>query len=666
MRRGLFLKLAVMNIKKHRETYLPYIISNIGCIAFFYIMLFLLASPDTPNIRGGSTVRSLLSIGLVVQAVFSLIFLLYSNSFVMKRRQKEFGLYNILGMEKIHISQMLLTETVITGAVSLAAGISAGIAVSKLALLLLLKLIHIPAKFGFYVTVDGILMCAVMYGIVQALTLIRNLGRIHLSRPAELLMGSSAGEKEPKSKWFMAILGFVCLGAGYYLAVTTDSVLSAFGIFLIAVLLVMAGTYLTFTAGSIILLKLMRRRKSFYYKVQNFTSVSGMLYRMKQNAVGLASICILSTGVLLMLSSTVCLNAGIDQTVKASWPFDLNVNLYGYSLEEAYRAGEYVIQKTSEEKFPVQDMEESISLPMIAVQNGESLEIISSDSVISTSEFLGLTLVPEKAYEKKFSEAVELKDGEVLIYGKEFKKISLMGEEFSVCGRLDEEPLGGNFVLNELGDTLYLVMTDGDFERINQRQKEYTDFPYTVRTEIGINIEGSDALKTSCSDALDKVLKEYVESRQISEGGYYTNKSQIQAKNGLYDTNGGLLFLGVLLGGAFLMGTALIIYYKQISEGYEDRSRFEIMRKVGMSRREVKSSISRQILMVFFLPLLMAVLHISMAFPLIQKLLQALGMPPGRLFLICTAATVLIFALVYGVIYIFTARSYYKILEKAE
>lgn len=666
MRRGLFLKLAVMNIKKHRETYLPYIISNIGCIAFLYIMLFLLASPDTPDMRGGSTVRSLLAVGLVVLALFSLIFLLYGNSFVMKRRQKEFGLYNILGMEKIHISQMLLAETVITGAASLTLGILAGIAASKLALLLLLKLIHIPAKFGFYVTGEGILICAGLYGIVLILTLIRNLGRIHLSRPVELLMGSSAGEKEPKSKWLMAVLGFCCLGAGYCLAVTTDSILSAFGIFLIAVLLVMAGTYLTFTAGSIIVLKLMRRNKRFYYKVQNFTSVSGMLYRMKQNAVGLASICILSTGVLLMISSTVCLNAGVNQTVKASWPFDLNVKIYGFSLEGAYRDRDYVVQKIREENFPIQEIGGNISLSVVAAQEGENLEIVDSGSNISMSDVLGLTMIPQKIYEENTGITVDLKDGEVLIYGKDLEKVRLMGEEFAVRGRLHEEPVAGAFALNELGDSLYLVMTDSDFERVNQLQGEYRDSPYTVYTEVGINIEGSGDTKTAWSKALDKILKEYADSGQISEGGYYISKSQVEARNSLYDTNGGLLFLGVLLGSVFLMGTALIIYYKQISEGYEDRSRFEIMRKVGMSRKEVKSSISRQILMVFFLPLLMAVLHISMAFPLIQKLLQALGMPPGGLFLICTAATVLIFALVYGVIYIFTARSYYRILEKAE
>lgn len=662
MRKGLFLKLAVMNIKKHSETYIPYLISNTGCITFLYIILFLQASPDTPDIRGGSTARGFLSIGLTVMALFSLIFLLYSNSFVMKRRQKEIGLYNILGMEKIHISQMLLAETVITGAGSFAMGILAGIMLSKLALLFLLKCLHIPAEFGFYIATEGILICGGFYGIVLSIVLIRNLGRVHLSRPVELLAGSSAGEREPKSKRLMALLGFLCLGAGYFLAVTTESILSAFGIFLVAVLLVMAGTYLTFTAGSIMILKLMRRKKSFYYKVQNFTSVSGMLYRMKQNAVGLASICILSTGVLLMISSTVCLNVGINETVKNTYPFDINVTLWGDSLEGMSQDEELVIRTLGEQGAAVSELQKNICLSIMVEVNGESLEAIRSGTDLSLSELVELKIIPEGIYEENIGSAAGLDGGEALLYGPELSRVRLMDEEFFVRENLDKAPAEERFGLNEMGESCWLVLTDEDFERMNQKQREYLEFSYDIIGEIGVNIDGTEEDKTALGEKVDHILRGYQDRGEIS----YISKSQIQAKYDYYDVNGGLLFLGVLLGGAFLMGTALIIYYKQISEGYEDRSRFEIMRKVGMSRREVKSSISRQILMVFFLPLLMAVLHIGMAFPLMRKLLWALGMPSTGLFLLCTAATVLVFALVYGGIYIFTARSYYRILEKAE
>ena len=666
MRKGLYLRLAYLNIKNHSETYIPYMFSGAGCIAFLYIMLFLLASPDTPNIRGGSTVRSLLSIGLGVMGVFSLIFLLYSNSFVMKRRQTEFGLYNILGMEKRHISQMLLAETLITGAASLSAGILAGIVSSKLALLLLLKLLHIPAGFGFYVTWEGVQICAGYYGIVLAIAQVWNMGKVHLSRPVELLAGSSTGEREPKSKWLMGLLGFICLGIGYYLAVTTDSILSAFGIFFVAVMLVMAGTYLTFTTGSIIMLKMMRWNKKFYYKIQNFISVSGMLYRMKQNAVGLASICILSTGVLLMVSASVCLNAGIDETVRTSWPDDMNVKFYGSSLAGAYQDSDYILQKSLEEKFPISEYKRNISLSLMMAWNGDNLELTGSDSEITLSDIVGVTLIPEKIYMENFGQNEKLRDGEALAYGFNSKTVRLMGEEFQIIDNLEKEPLSESFLMNELDDSCYLVTTDADFECMNQKQAELASSFYPVLTEMGINIKGSEQTKSACSNILHESLKEYTDSGRISEGSYYIYKSQAQAKADYYDLNGGLLFLGILLGGAFLMGTALIIYYKQISEGYEDRKRFSIMRRVGMSRKEVKSSIGRQILMVFFLPLLMAALHMAMAFPLMRTLLLALGMPSGILYLICTVGTVMVFALIYGVIYIFTARVYYNILGRTE
>lgn len=342
MRRGMFLKLALTNIKKNRETYIPYIFSCVGCIAVLYIMMFIVTSPDIVNMRGGRDVSFIVSMGVFVLGVFSVIFLLFCNSFLMKRRQKEFGLYNVLGMEKRHISHLMLVETVITGFISLTGGLAAGILGSKLALLLLLKILHIPAKFGFYISWEGIKVCVVSYGVILVLTLFNNLKRVHFSRPVELLSGGNAGEREPKSKFLMAVLGFICLGIGYYLAVTTESVMDAFGVFFIAVLLVMAGTYLVFTAGSIVILKLLRRRKKFYYKIQNFTSVSGMLYRMKQNAVGLASICILSTGVLLMLSTTVCLNMGIEDMARFQFPYDVNIDFYVHSLEEAYTAQEFI------------------------------------------------------------------------------------------------------------------------------------------------------------------------------------------------------------------------------------------------------------------------------------------------------------------------------------
>ena len=671
MRKGMFLRFALTNIKKNRGTFVPYILSSMGCIAVLYIMLFIVHNPDTRNIRGGSDVAMIVSMGVFVLGIFSVIFLLFCNSFLMKRRQKEIGLYNVLGMEKRHISRMLLVEMVITGAVSFAGGIGTGILGSKLALLFLLKVLHLPAQFGFYVAWEGVKICGISYGVILAVTLLQNLSRVHLSRPVELLSGKSVGEREPKTKLLMAVLGFICLGTGYYMAITTKSVMDALVIFLLAVLLVMAGTYLVFTAGSIMILKLMRRKKSFYYKIQNFTSVSGMLYRMKQNAVGLASICILSTGVLLMISSAVSLNMGIEDAVKSQYPYDVNVGFYGYSYEEAEEAQKFMRSEAEKSGIPVKSVESEIILSMVGFFDGHHYTFDSDMEKVKEQDVMELVVIPEEYYQSPDGEKVSLENGTVLIWGAEGKSIDIGGREFSVAGKLKEEPDISGLLGVEYVGSIYVVTNPETFKQISEIQRMEMEkggsMGYRMKSSLGIMVDGEDDRAIALRNLLDGSIEKFRSQGYFSqEGETVSNRARAVEKENFYGLNGGLLFVGILLGGVFLMGTALIIYYKQISEGYEDRERFQIMRKVGMSRREVRSSIRRQILMVFFLPLLAACVHISMAFPLMKKLLLLVGMSNDRLFLLCTAATVLMFAAIYGLIYMVTARAYYHILEKAE
>ena len=671
MRKGMFLRLALTNIKKNRGTFVPYILSSMGCIAVLYIMLFIVHNPDTRNIRGGSDVAMIVSMGVFVLGIFSVIFLLFCNSFLMKRRQKEIGLYNVLGMEKRHISRMLLVEMVITGAVSFAGGIGTGILGSKLALLFLLKVLHLPAQFGFYVAWEGVKICGISYGVILAVTLLQNLSKVHLSRPVELLSGKSVGEREPKTKLLMAVLGFICLGTGYYMAITTKSVMDALVIFLLAVLLVMAGTYLVFTAGSIMILKLMRRKKSFYYKIQNFTSVSGMLYRMKQNAVGLASICILSTGVLLMISSAVSLNMGIEDAVKSQYPYDVNVGFYGYSYEEAEEAQKFMRSEAEKSGIPVKSVESEIILSMVGFFDGHHYTFDSDMEKVKEQDVMELVVIPEEYYQSPDGEKVSLENGTVLIWGAEGKSIDIGGREFSVAGKLKEEPDISGLLGVEYVGSIYVVTNPETFKQISEIQRMEMEkggsMGYRMKSSLGIMVDGEDDRAIALRNLLDGSIEKFRSQGYFSqEGETVSNRARAVEKENFYGLNGGLLFVGILLGGVFLMGTALIIYYKQISEGYEDRERFQIMRKVGMSRREVRSSIRRQILMVFFLPLLAACVHISMAFPLMKKLLLLVGMSNDCLFLLCTAVTVLVFAAVYGLIYMVTARAYYHILEKAE
>ncbi len=730
MRKGLFLKLAVSNIKRNKGTYIPYMITCICCIAMTYMMFFVTQSKDlSVQVPNSAMVTSIMFLGIAVIYIFSFIFLLYSNSFVMKRRQKEIGLYNILGLEKGHIMKMMAVETLLTSVISIIGGIAVGILGSKLALLLLLKILHVPAQLGFYVCVPGIIVCAVMFLPVVIVTLFRNVHRVRLSQPIELLRSGNTGEREPKAKWLMALVGFLCLGSGYYIAVTTKSPVTALGLFFAAVLLVMAGTYLLFTAGSIAVLKVMRWKKSFYYKTKNFTSISGMIYRMKQNAMGLASICILSTGVLLMLSTTVSLNMGIEDSLSDMFPYDAGFTFNNVTFEEVPRLRKAFDEAVEKEKVPYEEKVTQVILDISIARNGNEMEILTRDTAASANvEYL--TVVPEEEYEKISGKTVELKPGEILAFQENGGKgnIALNGVDYKVKEWLKEKPTyergnnifykttivvtkedlqkmdalqkelagkdrgylklefgiyieGGKEADIKYGNLLQedlapnnifykttIVVTKEDLQKMDALQKELAgkDRGY-LKLEFGIYIEGGKEADIKYGNLLQEDLAPLADTLQAEDGDmtpWFRYNIREEHYSSFYTLNGGLLFLGIFLGFIFLVGAGMIIYYKQMSEGYEDKERFEIMQKVGMSRKEVKSAIRRQILMVFFLPLLMAVLHIIMAFPMISRLLGLLGMMNTELYILCTAGTIVVFAVIYAAIYMCTAKSYYKIVER--
>ena len=672
MHKGIFSRLAKQNIRNNKSTYIPYIITCIFCIAMIYMMEFLRDCPTLDQaVRQADEVRMIVFTGEIVVEIFCIIFLIYSNSFLMKRRQKEIGLYNILGLERNHIGIVMFLETIITSIGSLAGGIAVGIIGSKLALLLLLKLLHIPSVLGFYISVKGIFTCLFMFGIIFLMILFLNLAKIHLSRPVELLRGNNTGEKEPVAKWLMALIGFICLGAGYYLAVTTESPIKAITIFLLAVILVMAGTYLLFTAGSIVILKFLRRRKSFYYRTGNFISISGMLYRMKQNAIGLASICILSTGVLLMISMTVSIYFGMNDIMLNRYPYDVDMSVTSISEEECQTAIEAFEKAIADNKVPVEKSVEEIYLDIVCSKNGDQILIKPTNTIRNSDSVLVLSLLNQAEYERLTGISANLNDGEIFAwYPSAVQKDSVTVDEteFTVKKWLDKNPLTCGE--DAVSDNAVLVVTDEDFKKFDEMRTEmYKGVSSAPAGEdltlhLGLDITGSETDKIDFGTPVMEVVKDLKKNGGLSENSWITSGIRQQEYESYYADNGSLLFIGIFLGSLFLMGTAMIIYYKQISEGYEDQKRFEIMQKVGLSRREVRSSVRRQILMVFFLPLLMAMLHITMAFPMIRRMLLLFGMTNTKLFIGCTAGTVLIFAVVYGLIYLMTARSYYHIVER--
>ena len=655
MNKTLYLKLAITNIKANGKTYFPYVITCICTIMMFYIMHALSINKGLEGVSGSESLKSILYFGTIVIGIFSAIFLFYINSFLIKRRKKEIGLYNILGLGKKHIAIVLFYENVLISLISLVIGLMGGVILNKLMFLVLIKILDFAVPFGFSVSIPSMKITLIVFIGIFIVTLISNLFQIHIAKPIELLKGGEHGEKEPKTKWLMTMIGIIALGIGYAMALTVKSPLSALTLFFVAVVLVMVGTYCLFTAGSIAILKLLRKNKKFYYKTRNFTSVSGMLYRMKQNAVGLANICILSTAVLVMISTTVSLYIGMEDGLKARFPRNVMINASGISENQTKKLNEIIELETKETKI---DHKINFSSEGFMATRTDDTFILrkATDPFSSVSSFL--VTMPLSDYNRLEGKNVTLKEDELLIfstvknYGK--NSMTIQDKSFKVKEELSSLVIANKNALDIVG-TYILILNDVEVVRNINAAVQGTK-PSVPAYRVDFDIEGTDQEVISFTDKLRQNF-----SQQIPIP--ISIDSAAGSKESFFAVYGGLFFIGIFLGTLFLMATVLIIYYKQISEGYDDKERFNIMQKVGMSQAEIKTSINRQILMVFFLPLVFAVMHIAFAFPMIAKLLAVLNLINVPLFRICTVVTILVFAVIYTAVYFLTARVYLKIVD---
>lgn len=657
MSKMFYAKLAAINIKKNGKTYFPYILTCISTIIMFYILCSISLNDGLNNMSGGGTLRAILILGDFVIGLFSIIFLFYTNSFLIKRRKKELGLYNILGMEKRHIAKVLIWETFFVTIISMVVGLIGGILLSKLMFLVFLKILNFTVPMGFFISIQSLIITAILFGIIFVLTLINNLRQIHLSKPIELLKGGATGEKEPKTKWILTLFGVLCIAAGYYIALTTESPLGALNQFFFAVILVIIGTYSLFTVGSIALLKILRKNKKFYYKTNNFINISGMIYRMKQNAVGLANICILSTSVLVMLSTTVSLYIGMDDLLRTRYPRNIAISAKNVSTETAQALDNMIIEEADKLNIPQDNIVKYRSMPFFMVQNKNSFQVASSGSISAENASM-VNLMPLSEYNRIENQSATLNKDEVLLFSfrGEVKSdsINISGNEFKIKERINNLTTDGmDSAL--LVNTYYVVVPDEEtIQKVlssdeNNNGMEDLSYYYSFDT----NSDAKSEIRLT--NVINGKLQEF------SVDGYA--ESLEESRESFFSLYGGLFFLGLFLGSLFIMATVLIIYYKQISEGYDDKDRFEIMQKVGMSKTEVKKSIKSQVLMVFFLPLVTAVIHIAFAFKVITKLLAVLNLTNVPLFAICTAGTILVFTIFYAIVYYLTARVYYKIVS---
>ncbi|MBU5336013.1 ABC transporter permease [Intestinibacter bartlettii] len=670
--RFFYFKLAITNIKKNAKTYVPYIITSILTICMFYIICSLSKNPDLPKATGTGTMSEVLFLGTIVCGIFSVTFLFYTNSFLMKRRKKEFGLYNILGMEKKHISRVVLCETLIISVISLIFGLLIGILFDKLMLLILLSMFSVKIPLGFYISSASLGTTFVLFAGIFVLIFLNSIRQIHLAKPIELLQGGSVGEKEPKAKWFIALLGFICLGTGYYIAVTTTNPIAALMLFFVAVILVIIGTYLVFTAGSIVLLKALRKNKNYYYKTKHFISVSGMIYRMKQNAVGLANICILSTMVLVMLSSTFSLWYGMNDIVDNYYPREFQFTPSEYSDKDIKNLKAWINNTLDDFDQKPTDTIEYTTLNFACIGKGDTFIVDKANSTYSNiaDDISTLSFVTLDDYNKIYNSNVKLNDDEVLICSSHEKytepQLKIFNYTFKVKNTFDNFPTDQYVAANVAKNHVVVVKNIDILKNINKlQQKVYGDMASNIKYLyfFNVNTNAENILKIN-----DKFIDEIQEMANYPKNANkYIYQGEIdcreESRNNLIALNGGLLFIGVFLGVLFMIATILIMYYKQISEGYDDKERFAIMQKVGISHKEIKKSIHSQVLTVFFLPLIVAGIHIAFAFPFITKILAILNLTNIKLFVISTCGSFLIFAIFYGIVYRITARSYYKIVS---
>lgn len=656
--------MAAGNLVRNRRFEFPYLLIGLITVAMFYNMTFLTFHEELKNMPGGATIPTIMNLGTMVVGLFAVIFLLYTNTFLMKRRHKEIGLYNILGMSKRHIAVVMLWETVYTCLITVVGGLLLGILLSKLMLLLLYKILFFSVSFGFMVSWKSVGITAVLFVAIYLVALLLNLLHVHLSKPVELLKGGSVGEKEPKTKVLLAILGVVTLGAGYYIAITTESPLEALMLFFLAVILVIIGTYCLFTAGSIAFLKAMKKRKNYYYQAKHFIGISGMLYRMKQNAVGLANICILSTMVLVMISTCVCLYIGTGDALNAMYPHDI---IYSQSWQDSgNRSKEEVrvqiqeaLDKAGMEPTHVQEVDQLTtvnSMPEEATLGG----VDPNAGVMDLSNTVTTLVVTAEGYRQMTGNTLNLAPGEAAIYTTEsqgeWEQISFLGLSFSIKTWLPEAP--AITVEGYSERYIFLVVADdAAMEAVYQQQMlDGGGLASNIYWEYSLDFDG-----VSKEEMLQ--LYQTLRSSVLSDTGDNTLSCRDAQEVDFYSLYGSFLFLGLFLGALFLMATVLIIYYKQISEGYEDKERFAIMEKVGMSQQQVRTAIRSQVRMVFFLPLLGAIIHLAASFKMISKLMAALGLQNIPLFALCCAGTVAAFAVGYFIIYHLTARTYYKIVR---
>ena len=680
MRTMFYPRLAWDGLRKNRRLVFPYMLTCICMIAMFYILAFL-ASPEITDLLpiGARTTAEIMTLGSYVIAVFSIIFLYYTNSFLIRRRAREFGLYNVLGMNKGNLARIMTFESLITSAVSLFLGLFLGIVLSKLAELGLMRIIGGTITYSLHIDMGCVVNTVLFYLAIFTVIWLSSIIRVSRSTAVSLLNSEKAGEKAPKANWLLGILGVMILVTAYYIAVTIKSPLEALILFFLAVIMVIVATYLLMISGSVLLCRMLQKNRKYYYEPNHFVSVSSLVYRMKRNGAGLASIAIISTMVLVMISSASCLWFGTKDVVNSLYPGDVNLTVRFYDRKlidednlDAFRKviDDFRIENRSE-------TEMAFELPFIeaeGVAEGKTIDFGDFDESMMLTKIREVSFIPLSFYNEVTGHNITLNEGEALVSSSgtavnyDHLELILNGnvKNYRIIDSIDKKFVSG-INTRDIIPKINLVVDDISAIAMFFENSQDDPTPMNLIWRYSFDVKQSSMSKTDYAERVADAIYDVME-KDPGTAGLYSVISEERESESVYliSSNGSLFFIGLMLSIVFIFATVLIIYYKQISEGYEDVGRFEIMRKVGMTREEIKKNINSQLLVVFFIPLAFAGMHLAFAFPMIGKLLAIFGLHNKGLFIFTTLISYVLFAAFYTMVYKVTSNVYYNIVSEAK
>ena len=650
----LIFSMATSNLKKNHSLYLPYALTTIMVTMILYITHALSAMPELSTLRGGGAIAQTLGFGVIVVQLVALLTILYANAFVTKNRLKEYGLYSILGLDRKNIQLLSFIELLLFSVVSVGLGIVLGIVFHRFSFAVLLKLIRIPIGIEYSMQLGSVGFVLISMAFIFGVVFFLNATKMYMSRPLEMLSEKKKGETKGRFILLRALIGAGLLGGAYYMSQTIEAPVAALYSFFVAVLLVILATYILFDAGSIVLLSLLQKNKRLFYQPTNFISISNLKFRMRKNAAGLASICILSTMVLVTLATTVALQTGTADLLKKSYPTDYSATAFVEDTSTIRQLSEQISKMKAQSKGTVTNEMNYLSVLRAAksMEGGVDIEgVYPGDSPAAFITFLSA-------------------DDYNRIFGKNFQP----SDNEAVLGLVkgDDKNVSAIRVNGQLTLQVKEMFATSDFKEKLPQLPYVTDNVYVAVVKDPTKmIDGKlgrgfyYALWNTSTDTNEKTeeFEAYANVIEASNDDSITVGSREDAAKDIYGFMGSLLFVGALLSVAFFIGAVLVIYYKQISEGYEDRDRFVILQKLGIDQKTIKKSINRQVLIVFFLPLFTAFIHTAFAFKMYRKIIELFGVN-GSVTLNATIVIGAIFVVVYLIVYQITSRSYYRIIKR--